>query len=219
MDQAPTHPEDDFWGKLKGAASAAGQTLLWFFAIAVLILNLVLQRQNKHLKEVQSTMVPKSLLTKDVPVEAGRNIKSIGGATLDGRFREVSLASDQNMGTLVITFSPGCVHCLRNLSGWASLAGELKSRGWQIVWVSRDPSGVTLPYCQSHRISLSDVLADTNHRTFDLLGLTAVPNTIVIDQSGTVRQVWRGEINGESWRGVFAYFSIPAPRPFLANGD
>ena len=50
------------------------------------------------------------------------------------------------------------------------LANTLKRDGVRVLWVSRDPVGITRDYCLKHGIPMSDVLADPPYRTYLQLG-------------------------------------------------
>jgi peroxiredoxin len=204
-----------FSEKARSVTNTVLHTLVWFFAAAVFLQNLFLQHQNGQLKELQSTMVSKDAYLQRITsqIGVGQRLRAISGATLDGRFREVALTSDPSRGSLVITFSPGCLMCINNEKGWVALASELRSQGWRVIWLSRDPRDVTLQFCQSHGIDMTDVLADPTHRTYEQLALAAVPNTIAIDPRGTIAQIWRGRLE----EATFAYFHL-VPPPSLSLG-
>ena len=142
-------------------------------------------------------------------------MRDVAGVALDGKFRDIELDSGSSQGSVILTFSPGCVHCVHNQEGWGALAFRLKSLGWRVIWLSRDSQKETLEYCEAHNIALSDVIADPTNRTYDQLALSAVPFTVVTDGNGTIQQVWRGEL-GQSWHGVFAYFQLAEPASLAA---
>jgi peroxiredoxin len=74
------------------------------------------------------------------------------------------------------------------------LANALEPKGVRVLWVSRDPIEVTKEYCLKRGILLSDVLADPPYRTYTQLGLARVPNTVLVDATGTVEKVWPGRL-------------------------
>lgn len=203
--------------KVKRVINTAGQTLLWFFAAAVLLQNVSLQKQNKGMRETQSTMVTKDVLLKALapPIDVGRQIRDVRGAGLDQAFRVIPLVNGGRPGTVIITFSPGCINCVHNQVGWAALADGLASLGWQVIWVSRDALDVTLRYSKLHAIDQSNILSDPTYNTYRQLGLAAVPNTLVVDGQGVVRKVWIGQLGG-SWPEVFAYFKMSPPSPLVS---
>lgn len=217
---APRHYKT--WGKIRRLAGTAVEALLLFMAVGVLLQNFFLRGQIRQLRETQSTMVPRETylqaISANTPkVEVGRRIQSVQGVTLDGKFREVLTATGQTQGTVVISFSPGCIHCVRSQDGWTLLEAALRARGWQVLWVSRDPPKFTRPYCISHGIDSSNVLADPTNRTYLQLALESVPNLIAIDSRGIVAQVWHGELAG-SWEKVFAYFHLSLPPTLASKG-
>jgi hypothetical protein len=86
------------------------------------------------------------------------------------------------------------------------LASTLGQKGVRILWVSRDPIEITRDYCVKHGIPLSDVLADPPYRTFAQLGLTRVPNTLLVEPDGRVEKVWAGRLDQVGWDTMFAFF-------------
>jgi hypothetical protein len=206
--------------KAKRIANTAVGTLVWFFAVAVLLQNLYLQKQIRGLREAQSVMVTKEAYLQAIapPISLGRRMGNVRGVTEDGKFQEFQLVQHgQTQGTIIITFSPGCIHCLHNQKGWDLLVRDLKQRNWRIIWVSRDPADMTFRYCKSHGIDTADVLADPTYPTYVLLGLARVPNTVVLNGRGEVQQVWAGQISEESWRDLFAFFELPPPSSLLTS--
>jgi hypothetical protein len=217
--QTGTPVKRSSWTKANTIATTAVKTLLWFFAIAVLAQDVVLQKQNKNLKEGQATMVPKDTYLRAIapPIDLARKLPNVAGVTLHGDFREIQFTKERATGAVIITFSPGCIHCMRNQDGWAALASGLRSNGWPVIWVSRDPLGVTQRYCKLHGMDSYDVLADPTYATYTRLGLASVPNTVVVDTGGAVQRVWAGELTQKSWQDLFAYFHLSAPPSLLVG--
>jgi peroxiredoxin len=198
-------------------ASKIIQTLILCLGLGVLAQNIILQRQNKDIKQAQSKMMPidQCTLSLTSQITKGRSMHQVSGATLGAEFREINLVSKSSRGSVIMTFSPTCPHCIQNQEGWGILAAQLKSAGWRVVWVSRDPLDMTRKYCKAHGIDSSDVIADPTSRTHDQLDLGVVPFTMVVDADGTIQQVWGGELR-QSWQSVFAYFQLNAPSSLLA---
>jgi peroxiredoxin len=192
------------------------QTLILCLGLGVLAQNIILQRQNRDMKQKQSKMLSIDQCTQSLTsqITKGRALHQVSGATLGGGFREINLVSNSSRGSVIMTFSPTCPHCIKNQEGWGALAAQLKSAGWRVIWLSRDPLDITLKYCQAHGIDLSEVIADPTSRTHDQLDLGVVPFTIVVDAYGTIQQAWGGELQ-QSWQNVFAYFQLTAPNSLL----
>ena len=171
------------------------EILLWLAALGVLVENISLLRQNRHLQEAVAPQIA-----------AGTQLQMLSGITFDGRIVPVGFPA---LGSklLILTFSPGCPACQANQAKWINLANTLGQKGGvRVLWVSRDPIEVTKEYCLKHGIPLSDVLADPPYRTYAQLGLARVPNTVLVDASGTVERVWPGRPDQAGWDTLFAYF-------------
>ena len=168
---------------------------LWIAALGVLVENISLFRQNRSLQEAAAPQIA-----------AGTQLQMLSGLTLDGRIVPVGFPA---LGSklLILTFSPGCPACPANQAKWMNLANTLGQKGGvRVLWVSRDPIEVTKEYCLKSGIPLSDVLADPPYRTYTQLGLARVPNTVLVDASGTVEKVWPGRLDQAGWDTMFAYF-------------
>lgn len=171
------------------------EILLWVAALGVLAENVSLFQQNRRLQEA---MAPQ--------IAAGTQLQMLSGLTLDGRIVPVGFPA---LGSklLILTFSPGCPACQANQDKWNNLASALEQKGGvRVLWVSRDRIETTKEYCLKRRIPLSDVLADPPYRTYTQLGLTRVPNTVLVDASGTVEKVWPGRLDQDAWDTLFDYF-------------
>jgi len=165
--------------KAKSRFNKGMEIFLWLAGLGVLAENIVLFRQNLHLKEALAPQI-----------SAGTQLQMLAGLALDGRLEQVALpAADSEL--LIITFSPGCPACQANQDGWMRLASTLEQKGVRVLWVSRDPIEITRNYCMKHGISLSDTLADPSYRTFAQLGLARVPNTLLVGAGGRVEKLWR----------------------------
>lgn len=170
------------------------EILLWVAALALLVENMALFRQNRRLLEAAAPQIA-----------AGTQLQMLSGLALDGRVEPVSLPAAGSK-LVIITFSPSCPACRANLEGWAKLASMLKPKGVGVLWVSRDPVEVTREYCLKHGIPLIDAVADPPYRTYLQLGLARVPNTMLVRPDGTIEKVWAGRMEPVGWNAMFAYF-------------
>ena len=170
------------------------EIFLWVVALGVLAENIFLFLQNRRLNDA---LAPQIL--------AGAQLQMLSGLALDGRLQPVPFPVAGSR-LLVITFSPGCPACQANQDGWMKLASTLGQKGVHVLWVSRDPIEITRDYCVKHGIPLSDVLADPPYRTFAQLGLTRVPNTLLVEPDGRVEKVWAGRLDQVGWDTMFAFF-------------
>lgn len=181
--------------RLKARLSKTIEILIWAAGLGVLVENVVLFRQNRSLQEALAPQIT-----------AGTQLQMLSGLTLDGRIVPAGFPA---LGSklLILTFSPGCPACQANQAKWMNLANTLGQKGGvRVLWVSRDPIEVTKEYCLKRGIPLSDVLADPPYRTYAQLGLARVPNTVLVNASGTVEKVWPGRLDQDGWDTLFAYF-------------
>jgi peroxiredoxin len=170
------------------------EILLWLAGLGVLAENIFLFQQNRRLNEALAPQIT-----------AGTQLRMLAGIAFDGRLEPVALPAAGSK-LLIITFSPGCPACQANQDGWMRLASTLEQNGVRVLWVSRDPIGITRDYCTKHGIPLSDTLADPPYRTFAQLGLARVPNTLLVGANGTVEKVWVGRLDQAGWNTMFTYF-------------
>jgi peroxiredoxin len=166
-------------------------------AVALLVQNFIVLRENRDLRSRQSLPF----------IVEGARVRELAGLSLDGAARRVALPV---LGSrlLVIAYSPGCPFCRANQSGWMSLERQLKQRGWNVIWLSRDPIEPTRDYCLKVGIPESEVLAEPSFRTYYQFGLEAVPNTMVVGPGGTVEKLWSGELRKDSWLRLSEYFGL-----------
>src|SRR6266446_1758073 len=154
------------------------EILLWLAGLGALAENIFLFQQNRRLNEALAPQIT-----------AGTQLRMLAGIAFDGRLEPVALPAAGSK-LLIITFSPGCPACQANQDGWMRLASTLEQNGVRVLWVSRDPIGITRDYCTKHGIPLSDTLADPPYRTFAQLGLARVPIIVLVGAEGRMELVW-----------------------------
>ena len=170
------------------------EVLVWLAGLSVLAANIILVHRNRKLEEAVAPQII-----------SGAHIEMLSGLGLDGHFQTLD-PSSLNSKLLIITFSPGCSACRANQEGWKKLGAVLQQKGVRIIWFSRDPVNVTRAYCTRQGIHLSDVMADPSHTSYLQLGLSRVPNTLLVGTGGQVEQVWAGRLDSAGWASLFAYF-------------
>jgi hypothetical protein len=187
-----------FW---QGAATVRN-SLLWCATVGVLILNIVLLRQNRILR----TRLDSST---GATVTAGQQMHDLAGVSLNGYLRPIALPASPSERLLIIGFSPNCGYCRANQNRWQVLArGVNERKGWRVVWVSRDPITLTADYCRTQSIANQDVVAEPPEATYDQLGLRIVPRTIVVGPGGIVEKVWSGQLGPNQWNEVFSFLKL-----------
>jgi len=188
------------------AKNALLDVLLWSVGVGLLGANIVLLQQNRTLREAAV-----SGAAGNRSIEAGKHLgRYLAAATMDSALRPIAFPSLDIKRTLMITFSPGCPHCKANLKTWSVITKELRRKGgWRIVWLSRDPVELTKDYCEDFDIPIAEAFAEPTYRTYLVMDLKEVPNTVVVDEKGIVERVWRGELGSAGWEQIFDYLHIP----------
>ena len=178
------------------------EVLVWLAGLSVLAANIVLLHRYRKLEE---TVAPQ--------IVSGAHIEILSGLGLDGHLQTLDLPSG-NSKLLIITFSPGCPACQANQERWQKLASALRQKGVRVIWFSRDPVDVTKDYCTRHGIDVSDVFADPPYRSYLQLGLSRVPNTLLVGTGGQVEHVWAGRLDAASWTSLFSLVGLQQLKPF-----
>jgi peroxiredoxin len=137
--------------------------------------------------------------------EPGEVLPDFAGVDLNQQYVKIGF-NESSKKFLLITFSTGCPACYANLPNWLALSGKLDRNRWQVVWLSRDPLDMTREYCSEENIS-DQVLSEFPLRTYNLLGLRGVPQTLVTDSHGKIEKVWVGELDDKGWSDIASYFS------------
>jgi peroxiredoxin len=178
--------------------------LPWFkvtvtlFVVALLCLNIVLLWQARELRTRLDLTVNKEF-------KAGEALPDFSGVDFKQQYVKVGF-NESHKKFLLITFSVGCPACHANLPNWLALTEKLDHNQWQVVWLSRDPLDITREYCSEQNIS-DQVLSEFPLRTYNLLGLRGVPQTVVTDSHGNIEKVWVGQLDDKGWSEVASYFS------------
>lgn len=84
---------------IRDAGVRAVHALIWVAAIAVVVQNFVLLKENRGLKALLSA--------PPAELASGRQLLNLAGTALDGHFESVALPSVGRDRVLIITFSPG----------------------------------------------------------------------------------------------------------------
>jgi len=172
-------------------------TLVACGTAALLVQNFIILRENRELRSRPALPL----------VAEGKRVRDLKGLNLEGKTRKIELTGPA-LKLLVIAFSPNCPFCRANQKSWQRLEREVRQRGWEVVWLSRDPVDVTRPYCLEHGIPFWEAIAEPTVQTYFQLGLASVPGTIAIGPDGVVRKVWSGEFRSDSWSQLSAYFGL-----------
>jgi peroxiredoxin len=172
--------------------------IVTLLVLGLLCQNIVLIWQTRELKKRLDLAVNKQF-------EPGEVLPDFAGVDLNQQYVKIGF-NESSKKFLLITFSTGCPACHANLPNWLALSGKLDRKRWQVVWLSRDPLDMTREYCSEENIS-DQVLSEFPLRTYNLLGLRGVPQTLVTDSHGKIEKVWVGELDDKGWSDIASYFS------------
>lgn len=106
-----------------------------------------------------------------------------------------SLADYRDRVVLVNNWATWCPPCKAEMPTLAAYYNEHQSEGFTIIAIEAgDPLDAVAPFVQSYKLKFP-VWLDPNGLSLRTFGNGTLPNSYVIDRSGTVRYAWTGEIN------------------------
>lgn len=171
------------------------RAILAIMALGISITALRLDFQNTALRE--SIVKAASQRIADTSIQPGSVIRSLRGSR-DEHSRFVTPVSDGLI--LVITFSASCPTTKANIQSWLDAGAHVLGRGGRVIWVSRDDATVAFEFARRHDLA-GLVLADVPHDVYVRLGLSVVPQTLVM-QGGVVRASWQGPVDSTAILGA-----------------
>ena len=133
-------------------------------------------------------------------VADGDRLAVLVGFTPEGMRIEESIVGRQP-GTLVIGMSALCPTCLENMAAWQRIAAHAVSRGLTVIWVSRDSPETMLKFGGNLP---GPVVVDPTYSTFRALKLRVVPQTLLIDGEGVVRDAAAGLLDAATEESIGA---------------
>jgi len=106
-----------------------------------------------------------------------------------------SLAGYREQVVLVNNWATWCPPCKAEMPVFAAYYNEHRSEGFTIIAIEAgDPAEIVSAFVQSYGLEFP-VWLDPNGASLRAFGNGTLPNSYVIDRSGTVRYAWTGEIN------------------------
>ena len=106
-----------------------------------------------------------------------------------------SLGDYRDTVVLVNNWATWCPPCKAEMPTLAAYYNEHQSEGFTIIAIEAgDPVDAVAPFVQSYHLEFP-VWLDLNGVALKAFGNGSLPNSYVIDRSGTVRYAWTGEIN------------------------
>ncbi len=150
---------------------------------------LFLVRQNKKLREA---LVRSSAPVKILSPE--EKVPSLIGVNLKGE--ELKLGYPSSAKTLLFFFSPTCPACEENLDFWGKLYKDHSSDRLRIVAATGSDRNRVEEFARKFKLAFP-VLIVTDLKLLDQYKVEVVPQTMLIDESGTVLNVWPGTLQGK----------------------
>jgi peroxiredoxin len=121
-----------------------------------------------------------------------------------------SLTDYRDRVVLVNNWATWCPPCKAEMPTLAAYYREHTTEGFTIIAIEAgDPGHVVAPFVQSYNLEFP-VWLDPNRDSLQAFGNGTLPNSYVIDRSGTVRYAWTGEIS----KAMLEKYVTP-----LLNGD
>jgi peroxiredoxin len=106
-----------------------------------------------------------------------------------------SLADYRDRVVLVNNWATWCPPCKAEMPTLSDYYSEHRSQGFTIIAIEAgDALEVVSPFVQSYQLEFP-VWLDPNGSSLRAFGNGTLPNSYVIDRSGTVRYAWTGEIS------------------------
>lgn len=164
---------------------------LWSLILIVLVLVmgveiLFLVQENKKLREALShSRGPVKILSPH------DKIPSLVGVNLKGE--EFILSYPSSEKTVLFFFSPDCPVCEENLDFWKKLYQIHGSEKLRIVGATNSDRNKTEEFVKKFQLTFP-VMIVSDVSLLDKYKVEAVPQTMLIDTSGTVQKVWPGSL-------------------------
>jgi peroxiredoxin len=128
-----------------------------------------------------------------VPVAVNFAAPELSLENIDGQTE--SLADYRDRVVLVNNWATWCPPCKAEMPTLAAYYNEHRSEGFTIIAIEAgDPADAVAPFVQSYSLEFP-IWLDPNGAALRAFGNGTLPNSYVMDRSGTVRYAWTGEIN------------------------
>jgi cytochrome oxidase Cu insertion factor (SCO1/SenC/PrrC family) len=134
-------------------------------------------------------------------------------ATLSGDSVTVGESADSSTRQILFVFNTTCPFCRRIIPAWEQIADSLKAgrRKVHVLAISLDPADTTRRYMAEHALRYP-VLRFPQSKLSLLYRTAAIPQTVVLDWTGTVLYAKTGALDHASLDSVFAVITGPPQR-------
>ena len=132
-------------------------------------------------------------LASVVPVSVDFAAPELSLENINGQIE--SLTDYRDRVVLVNNWATWCPPCKAEMPTLAAYYNEHRAEGFTIIAIEAgDPVDAVAPFVESYKLRFP-VWLDPNGLSVRAFGNGTLPNSYVIDRSGTVRYAWTGEIN------------------------
>lgn len=178
--------------------------LLATLTLALMASNVVLQLQNRALKQAQPA------LAEAVYLAPGQAVPSLRGLDLQGRSLDFEL-SEGTRTTVLLVFRPDCGWCQKNMANWTAVLNQADEEQFRFLAVATRPAGVA-DYLDEHpRLAALPLIAEPEPNDRLQYRLFDTPQTIVVNRQGVVEKLWLGAMSGSALAEVESYFGVALP--------
>jgi len=177
----------------------------WLLALGLLAETLVLARQNERLK-----MAPPPPSLGSLFVAPGEVVGELAGVGRQGRYERVALPG-VGSSMVVATLSPGCLSCTDEGPQLKLLLGSAPGYGWRALVVSHGRPQDTAAFVKTQLLRGTDWIADPSYVTYNDLGLTAVPQIILLGPGGVVQKAWHGAVTDTRAQEIATFMAAHRP--------
>jgi hypothetical protein len=184
----------------KPAALAAA-----LFSVMLLAVNFALVRQNRGLKLRLAVHAP-SLLP---PI--GAIMPPLEGLDSSGSRVAIGYKAPYTK-TLLFIFSPACDFCSQNWPNWVAISRDIESRSVRVAYVNL-MGRVPADYLRRWGVLSANLVEQVDPKSLVSYNLRYTPETILLDGSGRIVDVWEGVLDTNQVRRIENLLKWASPRP------
>jgi len=194
--ETDTHYSSSFINSIKYFYSAVKKHFISSFKISIafimvlflVIQNISLSNQNRKLKDI----VEHNFVDYE-GLRAGDTLKSIRVNNLSANQIEIQLTGSN---FLIFLFKTSCEPCIENFDNWIKLSNEIKEKGVTVFAISLDSSAATKKFILEKKSNFPTYYS-INDEFKNEFKAYVTPQTVIIDESGTVVENWKGILSAE----------------------
>lgn len=182
----------------------------WVMAVALLAASALVLVLSRRLRDLSSDY--RELRSLSTLPHAGTVVPTFRTATLAGDSVTVGELPDSAARQVLFVFNTTCPYCRDIVPLWHQMADSLNRLGRvQVLAISLHPADTTQHYVADHGLQYP-VLTFPRPKLVRLYRAVAVPQTVVLDWTGTVLYAKTGTLDSASLDSVYAAVSDSSGR-------